>query len=1182
MLKLFFSFSLLYFALHVSYAQVLINEASNRNHSQVMDEDREYHDWIELYNAGSGKVILSDWSLSDSKSNLLKWPLGPAELAPNGFLLVHASGKNRNQQSAYLQWQSAILADDYFRYLVPLASTAANWMQPDYNDQNWATGMGGFGFGDGDDQTVVSQNTTVLYIRTTFNIKQKDAVKSGNLFVDYDDGFVAWLNGTEIARSNVAGQVQWNSVATQNHEAVMYSGGLPESFVLDETLLQSLLISGSNVLAIAALNVSNTSSDFTMKPWLLLGLETPENQLRALPEWFRQPVPGGLHANFKLSNQGENIYLSYKGLLYDSLKVAPTQVDHSTGRLSDGGSPTGIFAQATPGSSNQTSTGYAQGYADAPRANFPAGFYPSAINVQLSSPEPEAVIRYTLDGSEPLPTSTLYAGDIKMQTTKSLRARAFVNGKLPSEVATFSYFINESYSIPVLSVNANDADVFGPGGIFTLWEQTFEVPSYVEYFDKDQQQIFKQQAGMQVDGGAGGSRSLPQHSFRLEPGNGALGDGDVKKKLMPRRPNRDNFPSFYIRNGSNQHLKLFYKDGLQVTALGRNTYTYYSAYHPVAVYINGKFFGIYEFREKINDDYLVDNYDMDIDSLDFLGVSYFKGQQLEALRGSIEPFLNDYRMFLNLNPLANNFLEQVGNFLDLKSYTDYIIAESWVGNNDWPFNNIKLFRCKTTDYKWRWAINDLEWALNPNGWTSSSFDHIQFMKNHSTGNYYTAFWFNMMKNTEYKAYFVNRFADLMNTNYHFSQIGPLENEFFNEVFPEMEHQYRRWGSGNVNSQLNNFENFHDTFRSELSKRSDFVRTHLINHFSLRQTVDVRLEVEPEGAGSIQISTIVPPNYPWEGIYFQRVEIEVSALPNLGYEFDHWDGNGFIDDVYSAINSSEFTTDDIVFKAHFKPVESINAGVVISEINYKQGATLQSPDWIEISNFSSEVVNLKDWYFRDSDTTRRFVFERDYLLLPHERMVISNNFALFKTLHPNVLAYLGEFGFGLGTPSDELYLYKPDGELVFSLAYSDLYPWPLSEDHSGRTLELRNPSANTAEAIAWMRGCIGGSPGTAYSLCNEQSVSVEKPAAMLSDQHLKVYPNPASDLLRMAFRLDEDVQFCNFYLYDLSGNLLKSMQTGYLQSGDHLYSMGLNGIPGQMLLLKMQTNRGMQQAKVIKQ
>ncbi|HOO85352.1 MAG TPA: NAD(P)-dependent oxidoreductase [Prolixibacteraceae bacterium] len=409
---------------------------------------------------------------------------------------------------------------------------------------------------------------------------------------------------------------------------------------------------------------------------------------------------------------------------------------------------------------------------------------------------------------------------------------------------------------------------------------------------------------MQIDGGAGGSRSHPQHSFRIEPGNGSLGDGDLKYKLMKRRPNRDNFPSFYVRNGSNQYLKLKYKDALQVTALGQNTYTHYSAYEPIVVFINGEYFGVYELREKINYDFLEDNLNMNIDSLDFLGVSYFKGQQLEALRGSIEPFLNDFERFQQFDILSETYLEDVDRFLDIKNYTDYIIAESWVANNDWPFNNIKTFRCVGTNMRWQWAINDLEWGLNPNGWTSAAFDHIEYMLNQGQWNNYTGYWYNMMQNPVYKAYFINRFADLMNTNYHFSVIGRLENEMYNEILPEMKGQYGRWGSSNINGQMNTFTNNHNTFRKELENRSNYVRQHLRSHFNLKNEVSVTLSVEPEGAGSIQISTITPNVYPWEGIYFTDVEIEITALPNPGYKFDQWANNSFIDNIYEAVHRTK--------------------------------------------------------------------------------------------------------------------------------------------------------------------------------------------------------------------------------------------------------------------------------------
>ncbi|MFA9390849.1 MAG: lamin tail domain-containing protein [Prolixibacteraceae bacterium] len=1162
------------------HSQLLINEASNRNYSQVSDEDGEFNDWIEIYNSGNETINLKGWALSDSRKDLQKWLFASNPIQANSFVLVNASGKDRNQFTESLQWESAVLPGNEFRYLVPDETSSSEWFQSDFDDAVWESGKAGFGYGDDDDVTIVPEGTRVVFIRKEFIVEDPSVILSSKLHVDYDDGFVAYLNGIEIARSNFNGTPQWNSFANGNHEAVIYEGATPEEFVIDETLISSALKTGKNVLAIAGINIGDDSSDMTLIPFLSFGLDGAGGLFQPVPAWFIQTPPGNLHTSFKISSGGEKIYLSNAGILVDSIDVDGLQRDQSIGRVKDGTAQTGIFILATPGTSNNSSQAYTNGFSTKPKMSLPAGFYSSSIEISLSIDKTETTIRYTLDGSEPTITSSLYTVPIKISSTKCIRARSFSDNLLPSKIVTSTYFINDEYSLPVLSVTANRADIFGSQGIFTNWNETFEIPAYIEYFEKDKKLAFHQLAGMQIDGGAGGSRSLPQHSFRMEPGNGALGDGDLNYRLMPRRPNRTNFPSFYVRNGSNQHLVLPYKDGLEVTALGRNTYTYYSAYHPIAVYINAEFFGIYELREKINNDYLVDNYQMDIDSLDFLGVSYFKGQQLEALRGSVQPFLDDYQKFLGMSTTDEDYLKDVDEFLDVQSYTDYIIAESWVGNNDWPFNNIKLFRCSSTGFRWQWAINDLEWALNPNGWTTSNFDHIQYMLNQGTGNSYTGFWFNMMKNTDYKAYFVNRFADLMNTTYDFSVIGALENELFDEIYPEMDKEYDRWGSSNITSQMNTFSNNHEIFRSELSVRSGFVRDDLQSHFNLQRKVNVTLDVEPKGAGSIQISTITPTQYPWKGIYFGNVEIQVKAIANLGYEFVSWDPTTFIEDISNEVVTGVFKSTNARFTANFKEAESANSGVVVSEINYKSGVGQYTPDWIEICNFNNQEVNMKGWSFTDSDTAHTFNISQDLILTAKQRIVICNDLGLFEFSYPGVAVYPVAFDFGLGAPNDAVNLYNSNKEMVFSVQYSDNYPWALSYDDSGRTLELRSSGVNYSESGNWFRGCIGGSPGTPYQFCDEPE-EVAVPLVELNGLDLKVYPNPARNFIEVAFQLDEELEFCQLSVYSLMGNEIRSEELGSLSPGQHQFNFDLEGIPSQLLLVKIRTNRSERLVKVLK-
>lgn len=1160
-------------------AQVVINEASNRNYTQVADEDGEYHDWIELYNTANSDVNLSGWALSDNPKNLTKWEFGNTTIPARKFLLIHASGKNRKVLGATQHWESAVLPDEIFSYMVPTSAMPSNWASPEFNDSHWNRDKAGFGYGDGDDQTNVPTGTISVYIRKTFFIPDKSTITGAILHVDYDDGFIAYLNGEIIARANMNDNPNWNSFSNGNHEAVLYTGGTPAAFEIDSEKLNSILIEGENVLAIEVHNTSTSSSDLSLIPFLSFALTEGKSYFQPTPGWFNGNATTQLHSNFKISAEGEEIFLSRDSVIIDTLNIPRLFVNQSIGRISDGAGTTGIFTDATPGSSNNTTEAFTHGYTAKPTFNFEPGFYNSSLNVSITTNESNSIVRYTTDGSEPTSASSRYLSPVRINKTMCLKARCFSDEKLPGETAVATYLINEEFSLPVLSVSAKPDDIFGPSGIFTNYNETWDIPAYVEYFEKDKLLAFGQNAGMQVDGGAGGSRSHPQHSFRIEPGNRSLGDGDLKYKLMHRRPNRDNYPSFYVRNGSNQYLTLPYKDGLEVTALGRNTYTYYSAYQPIVAFINGEYFGVYELREKINDDFLEDNYGMNIDSLDFLGVSYFKGQQLEALRGSIEPYIEDFNRFQELDIQSENYLNEVDKFFEFRNYTDYIIAESWVANNDWPYNNIKVFRCQSTGYRWQWAINDLEWGLNPNGWTTSTFDHIQFMLEHGQWDYYTGYWYNMMQNDEYKAYFINRFADLMNTSYHFSVIGPLENEMFNEIYPEMDGEYEKWGTSNITSQLTRFTNNHNTFRSELEKRGPNVRKHLQSHYDLSHQVRVTLDIEPPGAGSIRISTITPSVYPWEGIYFSDVPIEIIAVPNPGYAFSEWVDNRFIDDIYSAFQIGELTGTNLNFTAHFK--ESINEyeGVAISEFNYKPGKGLDNPDWIEICNFGPVDVNLKDWYLTDDDPGHVFVLNEDVILASGQRIIITNEKDKFKSKYPGVMVYPKEMSFGLGSPEDEINFYKKTGESVASVHYSDHYPWALSNDDNGRTLELRTPGADPDQPGAWFRGCIGGSPGTAYQYCEE--VIVSAPVLAKSNFDVKVYPIPATDILNIDLFLDIDDYNCEINLYDMMGNLVKNSSVEKAKAGLKTVKLPMENLREGIYFLRVSTSSNEYTTKVFK-
>jgi len=187
-------------------------------------------------------------------------------------------------------WETLLSPGMTCSYLVPTAPVNASWKDPGFDDAAWSQATGGVGYGDEDDNTLITQALSV-YCRYEFTLADPDILTSLILDMDFDDGFVAYLNGSELARFNMgeAGTATtWDQPADGLHEASLYQGQNPERFILKETTLD-LLIAGSNVLALEVHNESITSSDLSSNPYLHAGILVPGSYFSPTPSWFLPP-----------------------------------------------------------------------------------------------------------------------------------------------------------------------------------------------------------------------------------------------------------------------------------------------------------------------------------------------------------------------------------------------------------------------------------------------------------------------------------------------------------------------------------------------------------------------------------------------------------------------------------------------------------------------------------------------------------------------------------------------------------------------------------------------------------------------------------------------------------------------------------------------------------------------------
>ena len=184
-------------------------------------------------------------------------------------------------------WESVVLEGDNFRYMVPSSQPSNDWNTLNFDDNSWSEGPSGFGYGDGDDNTILNNGTVSVYMRHKFNIVDLAQVDRFLLHMDFDDGFVAYINGQEVARSFMNGTPPaYNQFSFDLHEGRLHQGQVPERYEISPSLLQD----GENILAVQVHNFNAESSDMTANPFLMLGINTGQYNYRSNPSWFNAPT----------------------------------------------------------------------------------------------------------------------------------------------------------------------------------------------------------------------------------------------------------------------------------------------------------------------------------------------------------------------------------------------------------------------------------------------------------------------------------------------------------------------------------------------------------------------------------------------------------------------------------------------------------------------------------------------------------------------------------------------------------------------------------------------------------------------------------------------------------------------------------------------------------------------------
>ena len=1074
----------------LSFAQLKLNEVSAKK--GLITEYGEESDWLELINYNNFPIDIAGHFLSDNSDNPLKWEIPSEDLNPLEIYPIYCSGNDEVKRTKH--WESIILAENLWHYVVP-TQEYPGWRDIGFDASNWNEGPGGIGYGDADDGTTIEQSLSV-FMRHSFNLNSLDIFKQIAFHADYDDAFVAYLNGVEIARSwNLEGAIPaFNTEASDLHEAELYQGGLPEQLLIQHDDLLTLLNVGENVLAVAVHNDSDFSSDITGNFFLSAGITDDSNNFQAVPSWFTLGETF-YHTNFKISS-GETIYLSDpSGNVIDEITIDPgLDTGLSQGRYSDGNSNWCVFDQPTPGATNNTSWCY-NGVEPVPTVSLESGYYDGVQIITANPSSGSQVIKFTQNGDHPTADDATLTGSLTYEESGVLSVRAFSTGNfLPSAAIDRTYVIDQNnHNLPMFSVHTDSVNlwdwnegiyVYGPNGTGTdypyfgsnFWEP-WSKWSRLEYFDGNQIKQGDAEFDLEIHGGW--SRAEPQKSFRFDFKSEYT--GRFKHSIMPDKPWIDSFNNFNVRNGG-QHV---WSSKLQDAFIGRliaDTDADNMAWQPFLVFLNGEFWGLYGAREKFDEHYVEDNHGVPSENVDLMN-------SFNLLAGSQAHWNETTNTLMNMSPTGDEFYPELDSRVDIKNYIDYFAIETYIANTDWMgiawgANNIKLWHPQEEGGKWRYMLYDTDGSLGYFGgqvWDN----YLNFARNPAVESVHSELFDHVLYNPEFMHQFVNRYADLMNTIFEPTQFNSKLEETQNFISSAMPDHIDRWGApGNTNEWNNSVDNISDFNASRLG----YARSHINSEFNLGGERDVYLDVSPPDAGRIKISTISPDEYPWQGVYFDGCPVQITAIPNPGYTFDHWEANNQWDNLNGEQSVVVDLDEDDDFIAVFNGSNQATE-LTISEICYNPSLSIPGGEWFELFNAADYDLDLSLYKAFDQFQQFEFTFPVGTVLASGEYLVLAGDMALFESFYPAVENVVSESQFTLGNDGDIINIVDPSGNYVISMNYNDTPAWPQGADGVGRTLEYTGNGSQDAPEN-WFDGCIGGSPGTAYSPCNEPIIFSE--------------------------------------------------------------------------------------------
>jgi hypothetical protein len=944
--------------------------------------------------------------------------------------------------------------------------------------------MGFSGLVSTDVKSQMLDSNATAYIRVPFVINESDAFNTLKLRIKYDDGFVAYINGREVARRNAPDPASWNSSATAEH---------PDSAALqfediDITAQIDALDYGTNILAIQGLNLSASDGDFLILP------ELEAAQLLSTGErYFGIPTPGAVN------NLG---FIGY---------VADTKFSHDRGFYDTNFAVT--ITCATPGATiRYTTNGVAP-------AETTGTLYTGPIPIGRTTTLRAAAYKPAYQPTDVDTQTYIFLNDVLVQNGTGLPNNWGNDWQMDQRVVTNAAYAatirNDMKSLPVLSIAMDPQQFWGSAGIYTLATSqgvAYERPCSAEMFFPDgSAEGFQINCGIRIAGGASRSGLTPKHGVRLlfKTIYGAsklrypfFDNTDVDRfDSIAFRPN---FNMSWVRTDNSGPLNNANSDGAERThaiyvrdQFTKDAYTAMGAVGAherfVHLYIDGVYWGLYNPCERTDASF---------------AASYFGGEKEEYdaifsdLSAVSRPVDGDKTAWNNTLALANAGVttlaqyQNIQQWLDVTNLADYMMLNFYTCTVDWPWQNWNALRKREPGAQFRIIVWDAEYTLETPPWVPIDRTTVGTAGNEADS---PARLYNQLRqNAEWRLLFADRAQKFFFNNgvLTTNQTIPRFLNLCDVIDRAIVCESARWGDVVRTSQpyTRNVEWLTEKQRlltNFFAGRTDLVIQQLKNAqlypflsppsynqhgavFSNEFTLTISAP-----AGSIYYTTNgTDPRLPGgaiaPGATLYTGPITLNASRRIL-------ARAFHTNVWSAINDAAF-------------IEATPIPLRITELMFNPSEPLTGTnisedfEYVEIKNSGTEALSLAGMKFTRGIT---FAFS-NVVLNAGQHAVIVKNLAAFRSRYGTGINVVGQFIGSLSDDGENIRLMGPLGETIHNFEYDD---WFVVSDGLGFSMVPVDENQDRdlwGEREGWrVSSALGGSPGADDPVPNIPAIRVNE-------------------------------------------------------------------------------------------